>query len=154
MLQNLTSRAGDILVTADGRMVPPIMVTWIVKFLEGVRDWQVVQESTTELRVLVVREEQVNDNEFDGLSRYVRRRLGPEVRITVDHVDEIPRVGRGKSRHVVSRVPLVWGVPNRSALVQGDSALSRGVPDHSEPAGSESNHSEPARDDDRPQHDS
>jgi len=166
MLQGLTSRAGDILVTPDGRMVPPIMVTWIVKFLEGVRDWQVVQESTTELRVLVVREEHVNDDEFDGLSGYVRRRLGPEVGITVEQVDEIPRVGRGKSRHVVSHVPLVWGVPNRSALaggVRSGSEPARGVPSRPEPAGSVPGHpeptggarsgSEPGRDGDRPQRD-
>ena len=116
MLSGLTSRAGDILVTPDGRMVPPIMVTWIVKFLEGVRNWQVVQETPTELRVLVVRDEPVTPEEFDGLSGYLKRRLGPEVRVEIEHVDEIPRVGRGKSRHVVSRVPLVWGVPNRSAV--------------------------------------
>ncbi len=114
MLSTLTSRAGDILVTPDGRMVPPIMVTWIVKFLEGVRDWQVVQESTTELRVLVVRDEPVTKDEFEGLHGYVSRRLGPEVRIGIELVTEIPRVARGKTRHVISKVPLVWGVPNRS----------------------------------------
>ncbi len=115
MLSTLTSRAGDILVTPDGRMVPPIMVTWIVKFLEGVRDWQVVQEAVTELRVLVVRDAPVTKAEFEGLSGYLSRRLGPEVHIEIEPVPEIPRVGRGKTRHVISKVPLVWGVPNRSS---------------------------------------
>ncbi len=115
MLGGLTRRAGDILVTPDGRMVPPIMVTWIVKFLEGVTNWQVVQESPEELLVLVVRDEPVRESELEGIRGYVSRRLGPEVRVRVELVPEIPRVGRGKSRHVLSRVPLVWGVPNRSS---------------------------------------
>lgn len=120
MLEGLTSRSGDILVTPDGRMVPPIMVTWIIKFLEGVTHWQVVQDSPEELRVLVVRDQPVRESELEGIRGYVSRRLGPEVRVHVDIVPEIPRGRRGKSRHVVSRVPLVWGVPNRSREIDGD----------------------------------
>ncbi|MFH1501974.1 MAG: hypothetical protein ABIG03_02890 [Candidatus Eisenbacteria bacterium] len=120
MFGGLTSREADILVAPDGRMVPPIMVGWIVKILEGVTNWQVIQESTTELHVLVVREQPVTEEEMEGVKGYVSRRLSPEVNVRVDLVDEIPRGRRGKSRHVVSRVPLVWGVPNRSPGIDGD----------------------------------
>ena len=115
MLGNLTSRAGDILVTPSGGMVPPKMISWIVKFLEGVRTWQVIQERPDELRVLVVRDKPVDEAELEGVRWYVGHRLGPGIAVTVERVPDIERTARGKSRHVISRVPLTWGVPNRSA---------------------------------------
>ena len=115
MLGNLTSRAGDIVVTPSGDMVPPKMITWIVKSLEGVSDWQVIQERPDELRVLIVRERPVEESELEDARWYVGHRLGPEVRVSIERVPQIERTSRGKSRHVISRVPLKWGVPNRSS---------------------------------------
>jgi phenylacetate-CoA ligase len=114
MLGNLTSRAADIVVTPSGGMVPPKMITWIVKSLEGVRNWQVIQERPDELRVLIVREEPVQESELEDVRWYVSHRLGPDVQVSVERVSEIERTSRGKSRHVISRVPLTWGVANRS----------------------------------------
>ena len=116
MLGNLTSRAADIVVTPSGGMVPPKMITWIVKSLEGVRNWQVIQERPDELRVLVVRERPIDETELEGVRWYVGHRLGPGVHVSVECVPEIERTSRGKSRHVISRVPLKWGVPNRSGV--------------------------------------
>lgn len=115
MLGTLMSRAADILVTPSGEMVPPKMISWIIKFLEGVTTWQVIQERPDELRVMIVRDAPVEESELEGVRWYVGHRLGPDVTVTVERVPDIERTSRGKSRHVISRVPLTWGVPNRSA---------------------------------------
>lgn len=121
MLDGLTSRVGDILVTPDGRMVPGRMVTWAVKIMKGVTQWQVTQEQKDHITIRVVRESPVTDEEREGVLGYISRRLGPEVNVDIEIVDEIERTARGKLRHVVSTVPLVWGGFNR--ITSGDEGL-------------------------------
>lgn len=122
MLDGLTSRVGDILVTPDGRMVPGRMVTWSVKIMKGVTQWQVTQERPDHITIRIVRDEPVTDEEREGVYGYISRRLGPEVGVDIERVDDIPRTARGKLRHVVSTVPLVWGSANRES--DGDEGLS------------------------------
>jgi phenylacetate-CoA ligase len=106
--EGLTTRGGDILVSPDGRLVPPIMVTWAVRMFRSVINWQIVQENTREILVRVVTEQPVSDDERAKVSAYFARRLGPTVRVRVERVAEIDRTARGKTRHVISDVAREW----------------------------------------------
>ncbi len=112
MLEGLTSRAQDVLVLPDGRMLPGRNIGWSVRMIESVKDWQVIQERTDDVRMLVVTDKPISEQEHAGLRQYFRRRMGPEVNLRVERVAEIPHSPIGKSRHVISHVPLVWGQSN------------------------------------------
>jgi hypothetical protein len=111
MLQGLTCRAGDLLVTPDGPLIPAITVSWVLKRLPHVREWQIQQHSPEEVLVLVVTDVELGKRDREEVRRYFRRRMGPTVKA---RVDSIPRTALGKLRHVASAVPLPWGELNRS----------------------------------------
>lgn len=112
MLDGLASRANDVVVLPDGRMLAGRNVGWSVRMIKSVDDWQVVQERIDLIRMVVVTPEPVTDRERDGVKEYFRRRLGPQVEVRVERVSEIPKSPVGKARHVISHVPLVWGQSN------------------------------------------
>ena len=115
MMEGLASRVGDVIVTPTGRMLPPIMVSWSIKSVTNVRQWQLVQESPDECRMALVKETPLADRDRSRILACFKDRLGPEMRVHIEQVDDIPPSPTGKVRHVISNVPLVWGTPNRWA---------------------------------------
>lgn len=113
MMEGITSRVGDIIVTPDGRMIPAIMVSWSIKDLAGVRQWRIVQRRPDEIRMMIVKDAGLTERERATMLAYFDDRLGPDVRVEIEQVSEIPPSAMGKVRHVISEVPLVWGSANR-----------------------------------------
>jgi len=114
LLDGLTSRDEDILVAPDGRLIPPIMVSWAPRIVEGVRDWQLVQHRQDEIIARFVVDRPLNETDREWLTTYFRGRLGSDMRVVIEQVSEIPLSSRGKHRRVVSTVPLPWREPDDS----------------------------------------
>lgn len=114
LLDGLTSRDEDILVAPDGRLIPPIMVSWAPRIVQGVSDWQLVQERRDELTARFVVDRPLSETDREWLKTYFAGRLGPDMRVVIEQVDEIPLSSRGKHRRVVSTVPLPWQQPGQS----------------------------------------
>lgn len=112
LMEGVLSRVGDLLVTPDGRTIPPVMISWVVRWIDGVTQYQIQQEAVDEMRMLVVCPEPITDEERRNVLHHFERRLGPGIRVTIERVDDIPRSGRGKKRLVVSKVPLPWSDGN------------------------------------------
>ena len=113
MMEGITSRVGDIVVTPDGRMIPAIMVSWSIKDVAAVKQWRIVQKRPDEIRMMLVKDGALTQKERESMLAYFEDRLGPEVRAEIEQVPEIPPSAMGKVRHVISEVPLVWGSANR-----------------------------------------
>jgi len=113
MMEGLASRVGDIIVTPDGRMLPPIMVSWSIQSVSGVTQWQLRQERADRCHLRIVRDAPLTDSDRASILEYFRNRIGSLVTVEIEQVDDIPASANGKFRHVVSSVPLVWGCANR-----------------------------------------
>lgn len=113
MMDGLASRVGDVIVTPDGRMIPPIMVSWSIKSVSGVTQWQLRQERADRCHLSIVRDAPLTDSDRASILEYFRNRIGPLVAVEIEQVHDIPASASGKFRHVVSSVPLVWGCANR-----------------------------------------
>ena len=61
----------------------------------------------------------VEPSERAAMMDYFSTRLGPDVRVQLEQILDVPRTAGGKVRHVISSVPLVWGDARRSAGVVG-----------------------------------
>jgi len=118
MIEGVTTRAEDIIVLPDGRMVPPVIAQrgfWTIG--GGVRG-QVVQHTPDEIIARPEIDRPITPEEKAGLIEYFTDRFGPEVKIVVEPVERIPLTDRGKFRRIVSTVPLNLGagdVANRYA---------------------------------------
>lgn len=128
MIEGVTTRAEDIIVLPDGRMVPPVIAQrgfWTIG--GGVRG-QIVQHSPDEIIARPEIDRPITPDEEAGLRAYFTDRFGPEVRIIIEPVASIPLSSRGKFRRIVSTVPLNLGggnVPNRYADMPVEAAPGR-----------------------------
>jgi phenylacetate-CoA ligase len=77
-----------------------------VRDLPGVRQFKIVQESLDLTRILLVTDAAFDQANLPGIERGAKARLGEDVVVEVQLVNEIPPEKSGKYRYVVSRVDL------------------------------------------------
>jgi phenylacetate-CoA ligase len=104
-IRSITTKAEDIVVTPDGRMISPSVLTHPFKPLEHISLSQVVQDRIDHILVKLVPTAGYTHEEEAQLVTALRERLGPSVTIDVQHVPTIPREKSGKFRWVISHVP-------------------------------------------------
>lgn len=110
-IQDVTTKAEDIVVTPDGRMISPSVLTHPFKPLEHIAASQIVQERLDHLVVKLVAADQPSREEEHALLQSLRDRLGDDMTIEIRNVSTIPRDPSGKLRWVVSKVPHSYLVP-------------------------------------------
>jgi phenylacetate-CoA ligase len=124
MLDGITTREEDILVTADGRVMPPISLAYWTFIVPGIERAQLIQHEPGEIRARAVRKQPFTETEREDLVKYFQTKFGPDIRVVLETVDEIPLSPRGKFRRVISTVPLpdVFAGPQRSEREGWDEA--------------------------------
>ncbi|MFQ5768653.1 MAG: hypothetical protein ACE5ID_11825, partial [Acidobacteriota bacterium] len=106
LLSTIATKAEDIVVTPDGRFLSPSVLTHPFKPMKNIKLSQIIHDSPDRLRILVVPKPAYNQADTDRLLASFRERVGEEMGIRVDMVDQIPLGSRGKFRWIISRVPL------------------------------------------------
>jgi phenylacetate-CoA ligase len=106
LMEEVTTKAEDIVVTPDGRMISPSVLTHPFKPLDTIEKSQILQEDIDRLVIRIVRRPGYTDSDTEKLLHAFRERIGPDVRVDVEFVDDIPRTSSGKFRWVISTVPL------------------------------------------------
>ncbi len=106
LFSQVTTKAEDIIVTPEGRLISPSVLTHPLKPLKTILKSQIVQEDTASVRVRLVLAGAADRRELDQVRDGFQSRLGPNMRVDIEVVDEIPRDVSGKYRWVISRVAL------------------------------------------------
>ncbi len=127
LLESITGKAEDIIVTSRGRMVPGPLLSYAFKGVPHLVRSQIVQERPDEIRVRLVAEKGFLPRDEERIRGGLARRLGSDVAIAFEYVDEIPMSARGKYRWVVSSVPLRWGKLSTANLYQEEDAETVGA---------------------------
>ncbi|MFO1412788.1 MAG: phenylacetate--CoA ligase family protein [Burkholderiales bacterium] len=104
LLHEVTGRTTDMIVAADGSLVHGLGVVYPIRELPGIEAFKVIQETRTQLRVLVVASDAYTRREEERMITGLRARLGASVGVTVERVAAIPPERSGKYRYVQSRV--------------------------------------------------
>lgn len=104
-MSDVSTKAEDIVVTPDGRWISPSVLTHPFKPLHSVTRSQIVQLQPDHVVVKIVPDGEFPPSERRQLLESLTARLGREVRIDIEVVDDIPRDPSGKFRWVVSRIP-------------------------------------------------
>ena len=106
LVGNVTTKDEDIVTTPDGRYISSSILTHPFKPMHSIEESQIIQESVDHIRILIVR----RDSYIDGDTKYLKdefsKRLGENVVVNVEFVDNIPRTTAGKYKWVISKVPL------------------------------------------------
>lgn len=103
-IEDITTKAEDIVITPDGRMISSSALTHPFKPLDNIEKSQIVQQSLTSITVKIVPRPGYSSHDSELLLQGLRERLGDAIEIVVDIVDDIPRTDSGKYRWVISKV--------------------------------------------------
>ncbi len=104
-IENITTKAEDIVVTPEGKMISASVLTHPFKMVNGINKSQIIQEQTNHITLKLVTDERYNKDEENTLLSNFRYRVGDRINIKIEHVADIPRTKSGKYRWVISKVP-------------------------------------------------
>ena len=96
-------RAADVIVLPSGKYVSPRTVTFIIREIRGIRAFQIIQESTQKLTILLEAVGELSADECMRLEKQVVSQLGEPLKVEVRIVHRIERVAE-KLVEFVSKV--------------------------------------------------
>jgi len=102
LLQSIEGRVDDIIITKDERLVGRLDEAFHYSF--GIRESQIIQNEIGKITVKVIKDVNFSNKDIETLDKELKKRLGGEMDINYQFVDEIPKTRRGKYRFVISNV--------------------------------------------------
>lgn len=106
LMEDVTTKAEDMLTLADGRLISSSVLTHPFKPLDSIEGSQIVQTAPNAVTVRIVPGPGYSDHLTQHLIRELQARLGAGVHIEVTMVDHLETQPNGKFKWVISRVPL------------------------------------------------
>ncbi|VAW92736.1 hypothetical protein MNBD_GAMMA23-327 [hydrothermal vent metagenome] len=102
VIDSIEGRTDDLLTLKDGRKIGRLDP--VFKGLSSIKETQIIQESLDLIRVKIVKESDYNNAQTDVLITELKKRLGNDIAIEINFVNEIKRTKSGKFKSVVSRI--------------------------------------------------
>jgi len=106
MIDSILGRDTDIVITPDGRFLLVYFFTVLFKYIEGVNQFQVIQEKLDKLNIKIVKNEKFTNKDLERILSGIKNAAGEEMEVNIEFVDEIPVSKSGKRRFVISKVPI------------------------------------------------
>jgi len=106
LVEDVTTKAEDLLRLRDGRLISPSVLTHPFKPLDSIEASQLVQTDLDRLVIRIIRRPEYSPADSEHLVRELRARLGQDMRIDFEFVEAMPRTPSGKFKWVISQVDL------------------------------------------------
>lgn len=103
-IEHITTKAEDIVVTPEGKMISASVLTHPFKMVNGINKSQIIQESEKQITLKLVTDSRFTADEEKSLLENFRYRVGDSIDIRIEQVSDIPRTKSGKFRWVISKV--------------------------------------------------
>jgi phenylacetate-CoA ligase len=103
LLKEIQGRTTDFVLAKDGTIMHGLALVYVVRGMPGIAKFKIVQESTDHTRLLLVADPQFDRGQVPRIQAEMAQRLGRDVRIDVEFVQDIPLERSGKYRYVVSK---------------------------------------------------
>jgi phenylacetate-CoA ligase len=102
LVDRVIGRTDDYILTPDGRFVGRL--DHLFKDAVNVKMAQIVQDDVEEMVIRIVKEPAYTKKEERLIRDEARARLGTEIDVHFEYVDDIPRTKNGKFRFIVSNI--------------------------------------------------
>lgn len=110
VISEVVGRSTDFLVKSDGTIMHALAGIYVLRAVEGVAEFKLIQHELRDLEVLVVRNTNWREDEVRKIEMGLKKRMGEDVNIRIQFVDDIEPEASGKHRYVVSHVQLAGGL--------------------------------------------
>jgi len=112
VIAEVAGRTTDFVVRSDGTIMHALAVIYVLRAIDGIAEFKLIQHTTRDVEVLIVAGPQWTQDAQGRIAAGLAARLGSDVRVSIRLVDAISAEASGKFRYVVSHVPM----PERSTL--------------------------------------
>jgi len=102
LIDSIEGRTDDLLILRDGRKIGRLDP--VFKGLKSIKETQIVQVSLDKISVSIVKESDYDDEQNKILIRELKKRVGNDIDVTINFVNEIQRTKSGKFRAVISEL--------------------------------------------------
>lgn len=106
LVEKIEGRSNDYIYSPQRGRVNLVNIGNSAKGIEGIVCFQVIQDSESEILVLVVKTERFNTNSEQNFILALRERVGSTMSIDIKYVNDIPREKGGKFRVVKNNLKL------------------------------------------------
>lgn len=106
LMDDVTTKAEDVLTLEDGRLISPSVLTHPFKPLDCIEGSQIVQTAPNAITVRIIPGAAYTTAHTRHLTSELKARLGEDVRVDVQMVERLQTTANGKFKWVVSHVPL------------------------------------------------
>lgn len=104
LLREIQGRSNDFIVAANGTIMQGAALTYLIRDMAGIEAFKIVQESLQSTTVYLVVERSFDRARSTDIVASFKRRLGDQVDIRVEFLDEIRPEKSGKYRYIISHV--------------------------------------------------
>ncbi len=121
VIAEVAGRNTDFIVRADGVIMHALALIYVLRAVQGVAEFKLIQHTVEDMDVLVVPGREFGPERRAEIESGIKARMGDAVRVNIRLVERIPVEASGKFRYVVSHVPLQAGLEcARTAYATGD----------------------------------
>lgn len=106
LMSSIEGRSSDMVITPDKNVLVVNFFTNLFKDIEGISQFQVIQESIDEINIKILKNEKFDETCIEYIKSQIKMYSGEEMYINIEYVESIPLTKSGKRRFVVSKVPL------------------------------------------------
>jgi len=106
VIDEVAGRHTDFVVRSDGTIMHALAVIYVLRAVEGIRQFKCIQHAPNAMEVLVVPDRGWSSDSEARIVAGLRARLGSDLCVDCRLLDTIPPEASGKHRYVVSQVQL------------------------------------------------
>jgi len=103
VLTEILGRQEEMLQTPEGKIVHGVFFGYVFRAMDGISNYQVIQEDLYHLTIKLVTEENFDMSQLKAIRKFIQNR-SLEWQIHFDYVEEIDTSEAGKYRYVISRL--------------------------------------------------
>jgi len=104
LLKEIHGRTTDFIVAANGTVMHGLALIYVLREMEAIKSFKIIQETLEWIRVEVVGDEHFSEQHIVRIMSGFKQRLGESVSVDVERVEKIKPERSGKYRYVISKV--------------------------------------------------
>ncbi len=105
VLQEVTGRSTDFVIRPDGTIMHALALIYVVRDTPGVRQFKIIQQDLHQVSVQIVKEPALwQEENARSIQQGLQQRLGEDVTISIELLEQIPAEKSGKYRYVVNQM--------------------------------------------------
>lgn len=109
LFERIEGRLQEFIVTANGRYISMTAINMHSPVFDHVNQFRFYQDTPGKVKLYLVRKSTYTENDNMSIQRELAPKLGSDVELTLEFVEEISRTERGKYRFLDQHLPLQFG---------------------------------------------